>query len=235
MGTGSTGALAAVLGFAVGTALLARGPLRGWLDWLSGTETVIPPSIAEILGVPMWVAVLAAVALVIAVLASVAGAPERPGTWSWRRTGTALGLLGVVAWMTGGPAGWRWGLSVTGPTRSLVDVLVLGELGALSWGTALILGVPLGTWVSARRGEPFRWQAAPATTLARRALGGVLMGAGGTLAAGCNIGNALTGLSILATNSLIATSAMVVGAALAIGTRGIIAARRVLIGREVIR
>jgi hypothetical protein len=41
------------------------------------------------------------------------------------------------------------------------------------------------------------------------------MGSGGTLAAGCNIGNALTGLSILAVNSLIATAGIAAGGALA--------------------
>ncbi len=41
--------------------------------------------------------------------------------------------------------------------------------------------------------------------LGRRFTGGVLMGVGGTLAAGCNIGNALTGVSVLALNSVIAT------------------------------
>lgn len=47
------------------------------------------------------------------------------------------------------------------------------------------------------------------------------MGIGGTLAAGCNIGNALTGLSVLALNSVMATAAIAGGAALAIlGIRG---------------
>ncbi len=47
------------------------------------------------------------------------------------------------------------------------------------------------------------------------------MGVGGTVAAGCNIGNALTGLSELAVNSLIATVAIVGGAAVAIAWPGI--------------
>jgi hypothetical protein len=74
----------------------------------------------------------------------------------------------------------------------------------------------LGTWLSARRQGPVRWRRPPWVDLARRGIGGVLMGAGGTLAAGCNIGNALTGLSILAVNSVIATMAIIVGGAAAI-------------------
>ena len=44
---------------------------------------------------------------------------------------------------------------------------------------------------------------------------------GGTLAAGCNIGNAVTGLSVLALNSVLATAAIVAGATLALAARGI--------------
>jgi uncharacterized membrane protein YedE/YeeE len=47
--------------------------------------------------------------------------------------------------------------------------------------------------------------------LAQRFTGGVLMGVGGTLAAGCNIGNGLTGFSILATQSVVAIAFIALG------------------------
>lgn len=42
------------------------------------------------------------------------------------------------------------------------------------------------------------------------------MGFGGTLAAGCNIGNALTGLSIFSLNSFVGTASIVAGLVLAV-------------------
>jgi hypothetical protein len=45
------------------------------------------------------------------------------------------------------------------------------------------------------------------------------MGIGGTVAGGCNIGNALTGLSALSTHSLVATAGIVLGALAALGWR----------------
>ena len=45
------------------------------------------------------------------------------------------------------------------------------------------------------------------------------MGFGGTLAGGCNIGNALTGLSILSINSFLATASIVLGLALAVNVQ----------------
>jgi uncharacterized protein len=92
---------------------------------------------------------------------------------------------------------------------------------ATGWGTALLVGIPLGTWLSAPVRGPVSWRAPGQPELGRRFAGGVLMGIGGTLAAGCNIGNALTGLSVLVVNSLIVTTAMVGGAAVALAWPGI--------------
>ena len=80
----------------------------------------------------------------------------------------------------------------------------------------MLLGVPLGSWLSAQSKGMARWQVPAAAEFPRRFLGGLMMGFGGTLAAGCNIGNALTGLSILSVNSLLATGAIVLGVALGV-------------------
>jgi hypothetical protein len=127
----------------------------------------------------------------------------------------------VLAWLSGSLAGWDWGLSITGPSRSLVESTVLHMPGAAGWGTGLIVGIPIGAWLSARARGPLTWRLPARAELGRRFTGGVLMGIGGTLAAGCNIGNALTGLSVLALNSVIATAAIVAGAALAVAWPGI--------------
>lgn len=113
------------------------------------------------------------------------------------------------------------GLSITGPSRSLLESTILRMPGAAGWGTALLVGIPLGTWMSARARGPVSWRAPGWLDLGRRLGGGLLMGVGGTLAAGCNIGNALTGLSVLAVNSVIATFAIAAGAAVAIVSAGI--------------
>jgi hypothetical protein len=97
---------------------------------------------------------------------------------------------------------------------------------------ALVIGIPLGTWLSARARGPVAWRTPGTAELGRRLAGGVLMGVGGTLAAGCNIGNALTGLSVLAVNSAIATAAIVAGAGGAVMVPGI---RRAIPGLHLTR
>jgi len=80
----------------------------------------------------------------------------------------------------------------------------------------MLLGVPFGSWLSARSKGTARWQLPAAQELPRRFVGGMLMGFGGTVAGGCNIGNALTGLSILSLNSVLATGGILIGVVLGV-------------------
>ncbi len=217
MGTGSAGAAVAAAGFAVGGFVTVQ-------VWPATTP--VPASIPALLGLPVPVVVaLAGTGLVVAAR-RIRYRPPAPGRWGPDRTGLALAAVGVLAWLTGAAADWNWGLSMTGPSRSLVELIVSGSSSALTWGTAMLVGVPLGALASARARGPIAWRAPGGAELARRLGGGLLMGAGGTIAAGCNVGNALTGLSILSVHSLVATLAIVAGAGLALVGGGMTGIRR---------
>lgn len=210
------GAAVAAFGFALGGTVMARGALAPLAAWLSelGASTPVEPSLAALVGAPWWLFTLAGLGIVVILLWRLPPAAGESFLWPWPVTGSAIGLLGVLAWVTGAYAGWAWGLSMAGPSRSLLEAALAGSAESLSWGAVMLVGIPVGTWVSARLRGPVMWHAQAPAELPRRFLGGLLMGGGGTLAAGCNIGNALTGLSILAVNSLIATAGIAVGGAL---------------------
>lgn len=176
--------------------------------------TIAAPSIPLALGLPPWLVIAVASG---AIAAALLGLQRRKD--ADRRLiafGMGLGALGIAAWLAGQSAGWQWGLSITGPTRSLVASAVALDPARLDWGALMVVGIPAGAWIAARRQGRITWRTVTVPTFCRRLLGGLLMGIGGTLAAGCNIGNALTGLSILAVNSAIATAGMVVGVASAV-------------------
>lgn len=193
MGTGSLGAAAAALGLSLGATAAAHAPLLSMTEWLTMYRSQGAPAIDAVLGVQRWPTIEGLVGLIALGLVGQASI-ERSSIWPWPVTGMALGAVGLLAWVVGSTAGWEWGLSFTGPSRSLFESTILGIHASAGWGTALIIGIPLGSWLSARARGSVRWRAPGRRELGRRFAGGVLMGIGGTLAAGCNIGNALTGL-----------------------------------------
>ncbi len=218
------GAGIGALGLALGATHAGHGPFVPINDWLTTTSRPLPSSVDVALALPRWLTIVPPIGVIALSLRGRVHA--RPtAAWPWPVTGLALGGVGLLAWLSGTLAGWNWGLSITGPSRSLIESTLLGRPGAAGWGTALVLGIPVGTWVSARARGPVVWRTPGRAELGRRFAGGVLLGVGGTLAAGCNIGNALTGLSVLAVNSVIATGGMVAGAAGAvIGWQGFVSA-----------
>jgi len=100
---------------------------------------------------------------------------------------------------------------MTGPTRSLLEFFLAGYPELLDWGVFMLVGLIGGTWASARARGPLVLSVPSGSEGWRRFVGGFLMGVGGTLAGGCNIGNAFTGLALLALNPLVATAGILLG------------------------
>lgn len=135
-------------------------------------------------------------------------------------TAAVIGLLVAVGWWISAsmdvdpfdPAKLS-SLSFVGPIAESLLYLQLAVGRELSLAPALAAGVLTGAAVAALASRTAQWEGfdSPAR-LAQSALGGLLMGFGGVLAAGCSIGQGLTGLSTLAFASLPAVAGIVLGA-----------------------
>jgi uncharacterized membrane protein YedE/YeeE len=171
---------------------------------------------------------------VVAVAILVAIWPEKPFAlkkgkgYYWSVTGVLIGLISVLALYTSAKYGdlhdSARGLSFTTPTRELFFTLFTGEsrspyfqnytLGnlKLTWGVFFIIAVPIGAYLSARGLKEFAWKCPrdPKEILAVM-LGSLMMGFGSSLALGCNVGQAITGLSTLSVGSFFATIAIILG------------------------
>jgi uncharacterized membrane protein YedE/YeeE len=144
---------------------------------------------------------------------------------SWPLTGVLVGVMGVVAfWASqfwGG--GFARGLGFATPTGDLFFTVLTGDaksryfpiynLGPFrtTWAALYIIGVPLGSYASAKALKKFKWRIPGARQLVTIMAGGIMMGFGAVLAGGCNIGQALTGFATLSIGSIIATFAMIAG------------------------
>jgi uncharacterized membrane protein YedE/YeeE len=194
------GALAlgvAIAGFAVGE-LLARGPGDGAIETLDGAARPRESALSGLLGVayePLALALgIAALALLLA--------RRRDGM----AAGLALGAVAAAAWLAADAAGYGYGLGFVGAAD--------GTRAAVEAGSAL----PFQLWLAAgvlaggALGGDRRLRLPDAARTGRAAAGGLLMGVGGSVAHGCNIGHGLTGLPLLSLGALLATACMAVGA-----------------------
>ena len=196
-GEGQAALALAVLGFAAGEiAIRNRG--RGLIDSLAEVSHPDARGLPGLIG-----AGYTPVALVLGVVLL---------AWLLRRglrglvPGVALGVVAALAWVTADAAGHGYGLGFVGTADGPRFAIENGS--AAPYTLWLALGVATGgAFAGARK------LTLPSAGRAARALGGgILMGAGGSIALGCNIGHGLTGLPLLSLGSALATAAMVAGA-----------------------
>lgn len=107
-------------------------------------------------------------------------------------------------------------MSFVAPLAYTLELLMLWTDASLhvSYGIATACGVVVGSAAYALATGKFRWEGfASLGDLRNQLLGAVLMGFGGVTAAGCTVGQGLTGISTLALGSLIALTGIVGGSA----------------------
>jgi uncharacterized protein len=120
--------------------------------------------------------------------------------------GVALGVVAALAWVTADAAGHGYGLGFVGTADG--TRFAIGNGSAAPYPLWVAVGIAAGGALAGARRLVL-----PSAGRAARALGGgILMGAGGSIALGCNIGHGLTGLPLLSLGSAVATAAMVAGA-----------------------
>jgi uncharacterized membrane protein YedE/YeeE len=205
VGSGSLGALTAVLGMAVGAAALELGPLVG----LRTTLQAAGPTVSNAPLETLWA--WAPVAGLLLVVMLWRAAPGEAGAWSWRRTGVAMGILGIVAWPLSSLAARDFGMAVVPGTVSLFTDPVRR---LMSWDVLFVLGIPVGAFVAARRSGSVTASKVSAATASKRFAGGFGLGVGASLAAGCTVGHGLTGVPLLAPGSMLAIVSIFAGSAI---------------------
>ncbi len=198
LGAGDLGALLAVLGMALGATASDSGPLLGVRITL---QAALPraapwtPSPAVSLGSGL------------VLLVALARLPDgRAGAWSWRRTGSWVGLAATISWPLSAIAGRDFGLAVVPGTTGLLSAVAGRPFPA--WDGVLVLGVLIGGWLAARRNGPVTLSAPKTAALWKRFAGGAGLGIGASIATGCTVGQGLTGLGLLAPSAFVVMAAI---------------------------
>jgi hypothetical protein len=114
------------------------------------------------------------------------------------------------------------GLSFTAPIGNALDLLTLwtDKSTVATFGVMLSLGVVIGSFASAKWRSEFKLESVRTPReLGAHVTGGVLMGFGGITAAGCSVGQGVTGMAMLSTGAVLAVAGIVAGALLALKLR----------------
>lgn len=145
--------------------------------------------------------------------------------------GLVVGLVVVGGWYVTGHLGYaenefmeksylgtdsKFAESMTfvGPLAYTMDLWAYWRDKHVTFGVASVFGVVIGSFIYSVFNRSFRWEYFNSPQdMFRHIVGAVLMGFGGITAAGCTIGQAVTGVSTLAISSFIVFFGIVAGAA----------------------
>lgn len=132
--------------------------------------------------------------------------------WAWWVTGIAIGLIGIIALLTSAETGRNYPLGITGGWIDVFKFLTTGADAALSWIFFLVLGIIVGAFIAALIAGEFKLRTPKeGKTLLTQFFGGILMGIGAVVAAGCNIGNILSGFPYLSVGSILSGIFIILG------------------------
>jgi uncharacterized membrane protein YedE/YeeE len=234
-GEGLLYAWMAVFCFFISVAATTEGILRPLLMFLKSESSILSlsgkPNAAlwELIGegpaIKWSVISVFSVTLLFFILRGRPFIAKRREGLSWPLTGVLVGLMGVAAFWTsqfwGG--GFARGLGFATPTGELFFTVITGDARSrffpmfnvgpfrTTWAALYVIGVPLGSYISAKALKKFKWRVPAARQLVTIMAGGIMMGFGAVLAGGCNVGQALTGFATLSVGSIVATLAMIAG------------------------
>jgi len=75
----------------------------------------------------------------------------------------------------------------------------------------LVLGIFVGSYITARGSREFKWCLPDKTTIRNSAIGGIFMGFGTSVAGGCSIGNGLVETAVMSWQGWIGLASMIIG------------------------
>lgn len=213
LGAGMLGASVGILGWIGGELVATRVDLRGPTVLAGGVDGTIGGA----LGLPRLLvavvvgAVLVAVATVLGRRSEAAAArssydgSQPDERWSWRVTGVTLGVVVTVGWLLAKLGGASFGPSAVGASASV-------QSGSPSWWLiAFLVGLVPGAHVAARLAGDWWPRGETKVRYGQLVVGGFLLGAGGWIAGGCNVGHGLSGTAQMNIGSWVAVAAMALG------------------------
>jgi len=216
IGSGLIGYLIAGLGIALGGFFTAEGflkPIRLFLQ--ESTKVTIAgknPTLTSLLEVNPWILVLLFSAIFIWLLFKLRTEEKESQPsffvrllklrWPSALTGIAIGIIGMIAFVTSAAAGRNYPLGIVEGYIAILKSFLTGQF-IFNWVFMLIPGIILGAMIASLLASEFRFRLPNFKTAVIMLVGGFLMGGGAVLGAGCNVTHILSGIPQLAIGSIV--------------------------------
>lgn len=227
---GSMQSLLALMSFLVFAAITQFMYLEGPRLALTAATAITlegDAGLASILGISAWIPML----LVVLGLGFVIYRNKDTGlSRNLLIAGAVIGGLVVISWyITGVLAQDEFdprkpsAITISGPMARIGFLVLSGSVPAFSFAVSFVVGLFAASLLSALFNKEFKLTPIASGMWLYAIIGGALMGIGGILAYGCNVGQGLTGISTLSIESIFAVISMVVGTWLGLkwwGSRG---------------
>jgi len=172
--------------------------------------------LASVLGLPVWLPMSVALLVMVGIIYLFR---KRGINWPMVIGGAICGAMVLAGWYTTGvlavdefaSSESLSAITVSGPLARMGYLVMTGNVPAFSFTIAFVIGVFLFALVSALVSRDFRFTPVPKGMVGYAILGGGLMGIGGTMAYGCNLGQGMSGVSTLSIESIFAFFSMFLG------------------------
>lgn len=220
-GEGLVGSWIALLMYGLSAAAMKYGVLEEFASWMKSYDTGLT-TVPEALGISYWWFALGFGAFTVVLVRHFLrkdavttkarlGAPWYRKPLHMYTAGAVVGLLGVIAWPLSAATGRNNGLGITTPTADVVTYTVTNDADRMNWGTMLVIGLLVGSFIAAKASGEFRVRVPDATTTVRSIAGGLMMGVGATLAGGCTVGNGMVETSLFSFQGWVALAFIALG------------------------
>lgn len=217
-GEGLTGTWIALFAFVVTMATAQKGSLKHWFEPLL-QHPAQPDTIYKTLDISPWFLVAFLIILTAGLLIyqhyHPRYTPPSQGRFNYlplNITGMLIGILGIIAWVFSAEAGRNFGYGVAVPSGNVIQYLITAQQRYFNWGTLFVIGIFAGSMISAVIRKEFRLRLPPdGITVVKRLIGGIVMGAGATLAGGCTVTNSLVATAYFSWQGWISTFMIMAG------------------------
>uniref|UniRef100_A0A7C3MGN4 YeeE/YedE family protein n=1 Tax=Dictyoglomus thermophilum TaxID=14 RepID=A0A7C3MGN4_DICTH len=220
IGEGYITSILAGLSFGITASAVRGGKLNFVNSWFGKPITVnlqdpgiynavdgkVNPTLATLLGINPWIiAIIWAIILAIYIWGTKTTERQTTGL-NYITGGIALGIVGIIGYLSQK----TYALGITGGWINLLRATTTET--SYNWIGMEVLGIIVGAFISTLAYKEFKLRVPKdPKTYVQVIAGGILMGFGAGVAAGCNIGHVLSGLPHLALSSILATIFFVLG------------------------